>query len=601
MDRRGKAADGGKAAGGGKGVSVPTLAFICHLCKIGFSYEDDLQVHQMTDHASKTDLADDDAQTGAPPTFVGNPMFGPKQSDFTPHDSTKIQKMLEDCIGGPETVKMPVIPPPLVPPSQNFFGEWRGIQGRCNSCYLDVFFMLFAFSTAFDGIFTQEALNESIFLRIVLFEIVIPLRNKIYVKRDVTAMLRTFLADATRNREYLTNTWDFTEFLMDLVKQVDFSNVCNFIGDSIVCNFLIQLEGIQHHVLNLQQLVDHTMKINKITSPVPPEACILRVRPDHISEPPLCLPQSTVSLHGYSYRLSAIICMSRSHYTGFYRLDRIWVFFDSMSNSVGGHCVPLITPVPGFQEYLDSGCNERFLSQKNDGESRDSYDNRVKIGAFAFIFTREEIVPVLPPRIQGSSAVLPSGLAQPAPSSRKPSAGGDGAAAFSAQPAPSSRKPSASGGGAAPVPHRSPPSFGHSQPMQTIFGRPLVIQAGSLPDLVFSKSAGFFGSIANIVQDSKTYLDCVEVTGLSIPHGLNIALFGSFPVSNGENYHPYRGTIFMFNDESVLQYDGSVDDLSDPNNKKKFSEKVLKHWRDGNRVLTGIQFERCALKQIPSE
>jgi len=592
MDRRGKAAGGGgKAAGGGKGVSVPAFAFICHLCNIGFRYDDDLQAHALIVHASETDLADDDTRTGAPPSFVEDPDFGPRQSDFTPHDQANIQGMLKVRIGGPETVAMQVIPPPLVPPSQNFFGGWRGIQGRCNSCYLDVFFMLFAFSTAFDGIFTQKALNESIFLRIVLFEIVIPLRTMMYVKRDVAAMLRSFLADATRNPEYLTNTWDFTEFLMHLVKELDFSSVCNFIGDTIACGFLIQLEGIDGHDLNLQQLIDHTQEVNKITSKDPPNAFIVRVRPDYISKPPICLPQSTVSLNGCSYRLSAIICMSRSHYTGFYSLDRMWFFFDSMSNSVGGHCVPLITPVPGFQEYLDSGCNELFLIEKNDGESRDQYNDRVKRGAFAFIFTREEIVPVLPPRIQGSSAALPSGLAHPAPSSRKSSASGGGAAAFSAQPAPSSRKPSASGGGAAPVPHRSPPSFGHSQSF--------VIKAKSLPDSIFSTSAGFFGSIANIVQDSKIFPEYVEVTGLSIPHGLNIALFGSFPVSNGENYYPYRGMTFVFGDGSVKKYDGSVDSLSIPQNKAIFSGELLKYWSDGNRVLTGIQFERCLLKPLP--
>jgi hypothetical protein len=591
-----------KAASGGNVRMLADVAFFCHFCQIQFSDIDNYGFHMLTEHPSDSDLADDDTKKGAPPSFVEDPDFGPRQSDFTPHDPDKIQRMLEDRIGGPETVEMPVIPPPLFPPSQNFFGEWRGTEGKCNSCYLDVFCMLFAFSTAFDGIFTQEALNTSIFLRIVLFEVVIPLRTRMYVKRDVVSMLRTLLADATMNKEYLTNTWDFTEFLMDLVKQVDFSNVCNFIGDTIACGFLIQLAGIQDRVLSLQQLLVHNIHINRITFSSPPKAFVLRVRPDLISEPPLCLPLSTVSLNGCSYRLSAIICMSRSHYTGFYMSNGMWVFFDSMRNSVGGHCVPLITPVPGFQEYLDSGCNEQFLSEKNDGESRDLYDDRVRRGAFAFIFTREEIVPVLPPRIQGSSAVLPSGLAKFAPSSRKPSTIGGGAAAVPAQTSPSCRKQHSARGGGAAVLHQYPLSFGHAQPT---FESHFVISASSLCDSVFSTPDGFLKAIQQIVQQTGGCPKHFQVTGLNIPSSCaqSIQLYGSFPVSTKDhkNYYPYRGTTFVFADGSVKKYDDSVDSLSIPQNKGIFSGEILKHWCNSNRVLVEIHFERCALKPIPSE
>jgi len=565
MDRRGKA------------VSVRAPAFICHVCSTSFQYEDDLQVHQMTVHSSENDLADDDTQTGAPPSFVENPVFGPIQSDFTPHDPAKIQNMLVDRIGGPETVEMPVIPPLLVPPSQNFFGEWRGIQGKCNSCYLDVFFMLFAFSTAFDGIFTQKALNESILLRIVLFEIVIPLRTRMYVKRDVIAMIRTLLADATSNHEYLTNTWDFTEFLMDLVKQVDFSNVCNFIGDTIACGFLIQLEGIDGRVLSLQQLINHTLNVNRITSQDPPEAFIVRMRPYLISDPPLCLPQSTVSLNGCSYRLEAIFCISRTHYTGFFKLDRMWVFFDSMSNSVGGHCVPLITPVPGFQEYLDSGCDERFLSQKNDGESRDSYDNRVKIGAFAFIFTREKIVPVLPPRIQGSSAALPSGLAQPTPSSRRYSAGGGAAATSSSHS------------------HPKLTSFEHFQQKRSA---QVTFDGSKFPPLNYSLA--LFDATTCLVKKSVQHLSSFSVDNLMLVcddlrgDGKKepIQVFGSFGFLDAKGVeHRFRATGFVFEDGNVVNHEGSVESLRDPGIKDAFMRRVGGKWQSS--IITSITFTKC--------
>lgn len=614
MDRRQKA-----AGGGGKGVSVPAFAFLCQVCGMGFNYIDELQIHQMTEHASDADLANDDTQPGLPQSFAGNPVYGPIQSDFTPYDTAKIQQMLIQHIGGPEEVKIPEIPPPLAPTSPDFFGFYRGIAGKTNSCLYDVFFMLLAFSTAFDGIFTQKALDESIFLRIIFFEIVIPLRTRMFVNRDIVAMLRSFLADATRSKAYLSDTFDFTEFLMDLLKQVDFSMVCNFAGESITCGLVLEIRGIEGQCSSLQELIYNTLRVDNIIFKRDPNTFIARVRPDLITAPPHCLPQSSVLLGKSTYLPSAILCMSRSHYTAFYRLQNgEWVFFDCMRDKDHGHCIPSITHVPGFQKYLDSGCNEENLGLKSDGESRDLFDIRIKLGAYAYVYT------VVPPHqsssarcggvaavpaqpspssrkssVGGGAAAVP---AQPAQSSRKPSASGGGAA-VSAQPAQSFRKSSASGGGAAAIPHQSSPSFGHFQPRQSRFDAPFVIKAESLSDSVFSTSDGFFKTIAKIVENFGNCPQYVKVTGLSIPSASadSIQLYGSFPVCKDDNYYPYRGITFMFDDGSLIRHDDSVDSLSDPKNKTKFSEKLLQHWRNGNLVLSSIQFERCQLKPIPQK
>jgi hypothetical protein len=230
----------------------------------------------------------------------------------------------------------------------------------------------------------------------------------------------------------------------------------------------------------------------------------------------------------------------------------------------------------------------------------------------------------------GGAAAVPE---QPAPSFRKPSAGGCGCAdaepsfgnaqasrqprihttkemwqaynncgaEVSAQPAPSSSKSSASGGAAAEVSHQSPPSFSHSQPS---FDIPFVILASSLCASVFSKPDGFFRAIQQILEERGECPKRFQVTGLKIPSSCaeSIQLYGSLPVSNDETtYYPFRGTTFVFNDRSVKKYDGSVDTLSIPHNKEKFSRELRKHWRDSKRILTGIQFEQCALKQIPSK
>ena len=203
-----------------------------------------------------------------------------------------------------------------------------------------------------------------------------------------------------------------------------------------------------------------------------------------------------VSLNGCFYRLSAIFSNLRIHYTAFYILENgECVFYDCMRDKQNGHSIPSITHVPGFQQYLDSGCNENFLPKKNDGESRDSYNDRVRNGAYAYVYTRtddrsqppEQTVPVLPPRLRvpivDEMKVVPppqifSAGGGAAAFSRKPSASG-GYAAVLAHPAlspkkfsagggaalrsPPPQKSSAGGGGAAAIQHQSPPSFGHMQ------------------------------------------------------------------------------------------------------------------------------------------
>jgi len=503
MDRR---IQGGRAAGGGRGPCIPALAFVCQLCSMGFKHRDELEVHQLTEHASDADLVDDDTQPGAPSSFVKNSMYGPRESDFTKYDQNKIAQMLNERIGGPESIRKPTIPPPLFPSNSEFFGHFRGLEGRLNSCYLDVIFMMFAFSTAFDGIFTQKALNESIFLRIVLFEIVIPLRTSMFVNRDIVAMLRTFLADATQNQEYLTNTFDMTEFLMNLMEQIDFGMVCNFQSESTTCRLVVSVKGIEGSRLNLQELILHTMQVDGISFPKQPTAFFARVR-SAFDLPPNCLPQSRVTLGRLIYLISAIFCIERSHYTAFYRLpDGEWVFFDCMRDKEHGHSIPSITHVPYFQAYLDSGCSKRLLSVKSDarsGETRNSFHDCVTRYAYVFVFTKDLVVlpsssqsvPVLPPRLPMSTV---SDARKVVPISQKSSADG-GAAAVSAPATPLCRKPSA-GGGAAAIPHQPPPSFGHAQ-RQVVAG----------PQSWKDKLQGFFPSLVichlvkNILMPSAEY------------------------------------------------------------------------------------------------
>jgi hypothetical protein len=597
------------AGGGGKKVSDHTFRFLCQDCNMKFKFLNELQVHHLTEHSSKAELVNDDTQPGAPPSFVENPVYGPIRSQFTPYESGKIQNMLDQRIGGPETVILPLIPPPLHPGSPGFFGPFRGIEGKMNSCYFDTFFMLFAFSSAFDGIFTQKALNESIFLRVLLFEIVIPLRTRLFVNRDVVAMLRYFLAEATSNKDYLSNTFDMSEFLMNLMEQIDFGMICNFSGASVTCPLVLDVKHFQVCKFNLQNAMLHAMQVDGISISDQSEAFVTRVRSD-FSHPPNCLPQSSVTLGESTYLITAIFCIEKSHYTAFYRLpNQEWVFFDCMRDKEHGHCVPSITQVPDFQNYLDYCCAEQYLSVKSDarsGETRNSFHHCVTKYAYAYVFTRDPVVlpssgqavPVLPPRVPMSTVAD----ATKVPISRNHSAGG-GAVAVPAQSAQPRRKPSAGGGGAAAVPHQPPPSFGYSQPpcpprKPAHLSSHIVEYDGSDISGLRSQFA-LYDAVIPFAKKSESSTSLFKVTNLTLLKGDlekacddGVQVFGSFIVSEeGTPEVRFRAVGFQFDDNLVINHEKPVASLSDPEKKKAFVALVNSKWQ--SFMITAIIFERC--------
>ena len=487
----------------GKGVSVPAFAFLCHVCGMDFKYIDELQIHEMTDHASESEKDNDVSNPNPPRSFVSNLAIGPPDGSFQAYDSNRIQRRLNEHLEMYEQkVVVPEIPRPLNPESSNFFGDFRGIPGCNNSCYLDVFFMILSFSSLFDGIYTQEALNSSVLLRIILFELVIPLRTRMSVSRDVIAMIRQLMSQKTRRVDYLGDIFDLEEFLMHLCQELNLSSICNFVNSSdidgaIVCPLVLSIvsAGCKGVHTSLQDSILYTLNAKETSIIDLPTAFFARVRPGNFGLPPLVLPQTRVFLETGTYiggrhvvdkliraiyTLSAIVCIRLSHYVLFLRLkDGEWFFFDSMRKIDSGHHVPTSTHIPYFQDYLESGCDESLLTLKSDaspGESRDSFHERVTNHAYAYFFTATREVskesecvglpaeePLLDARrmweASQQTAKAHLHVMQPRQFSSQSSSAG-GAAAVSAKPAQSSRKPSA-GGGAAAVPYQPPQSFGH--------------------------------------------------------------------------------------------------------------------------------------------
>jgi hypothetical protein len=468
-----------------KGVSVPAFAFLCQVCGMSFEYIDDLQVHQMTDHASESEKDNDVSNPTPPRSFVPKHGIGPKDGSFQAYEPERIhQKLRVHLARSEETVVVPEIPRPLNPKSSNFFGDFRGIPGCNNSCYLDVFFMMIAFSPLFDGIYTQEALNSSVLLRIILFDVVIPLRTRMSVSRDVIAMIRQLMFQKTNRKDYLGDIFDLDEFLMHLCEDKNFDSICNFVNSSdidgaIVCPLVLSIVSMDRKGVHasLQASILYTLNAKGTSLIHLPTAFFARVRPDNFDLPPLVLPQTHVYLETgtyidgahvvdnllrSNYTLSAIVCIELSHYVVFLRLqDGKWFFFDSMRKIDSGHHVPTSIHVPNFQNYLESGCDESLLTLKSDastGESRASFHERVTRHAYTYLFTAEvskesERVglpaekPLLDTRRMWEASQQTANahlhVKQLGQFSSQSFSAGSGAAAVLEQPDPSSRKPSA--------------------------------------------------------------------------------------------------------------------------------------------------------------
>lgn len=518
MERRGKAAGGGV----GSVDRLVSVALFCSACQIKFPDVNEHYFHQMTVHASESEKDNNVSNPNPPRSFVPNSVIGPPDGSFQAYDSNMIQRKLSEHLKmSKQEVILPEIPRPLNPESSNFFGDFRGIPGCNNSCYLDVFFMILSFSSLFDGIYTQEALNSSVLLRLILFELVIPLRTRMSVSRDVIAMIRVLMSQKTQIVDYLGDIFDLEEFLMHLYKELNLSSICNFVNSSdidgsIVCPLVLSIvsAGCKGVHASLQDSILYTLNEKETSIIHLPIAFFARVRPGNFDLHPLVLPQTSVFLETGTYiggehvvdnliraiyTLSAIVCIRLSHYVLFLRLKNgEWFFFDSMRRIDSGHHVPTSTHVPNFQKYLDSGCDESLLTLKSDarpGESRDSFHDRVTKHAYAYFFKATSEVlkesecvglpadkPLLDARHMWEASQQTAKAQQPSQFSSQSSSAGGGAAAVSEHPAQSSRKPStdraaavpaqpspscrqhSAMGGAAAVPHQTPPSFGHSQP-----------------------------------------------------------------------------------------------------------------------------------------
>lgn len=168
-------------------------------------------------------------------------------------------------------------------------GRMKGIQGHCNSCYMDAaLFSLFSCSSALDSLLFKktEPIDEAI-QRTLLRDIVFPLRSKGFVSAANIMTLRKQVMERGHCPSYTTDEKDPEEFLnlimqnilsLEPLLKLKSRNQTNGVTDMEQTSYLYQIFMDYNHSLVLptvQQLLEHSFYNSDIKLAEVPSCLIL--------------------------------------------------------------------------------------------------------------------------------------------------------------------------------------------------------------------------------------------------------------------------------------------------------------------------------------
>ncbi|XP_060723550.1 ubiquitin carboxyl-terminal hydrolase CYLD [Tachysurus vachellii] len=168
-------------------------------------------------------------------------------------------------------------------------GQMKGIQGHCNSCYMDAsLFSLFSCSSVLDSLLFKKtkASNERI-QRTLLRDIVCPLRSKGFVSAHSVMKLREEVKERGHCPSYTTDEKDPEEFLTLIMQDIlslepllklKSCNQIKGLTEIEQTSYLYQIFMDYNHSLVLptvQQLLEHSFYTNDIKLAEVPSCLIL--------------------------------------------------------------------------------------------------------------------------------------------------------------------------------------------------------------------------------------------------------------------------------------------------------------------------------------
>ncbi|XP_064190251.1 ubiquitin carboxyl-terminal hydrolase CYLD isoform X2 [Anguilla rostrata] len=168
---------------------------------------------------------------------------------------------------------------------QVLVGRMRGIQGHCNSCYMDsALFSLFSCSSTLDSLLFMSTHQQDAAVQTTLLQqIVNPLRSKGFVPSENVMKLRRQLQDGGHSdHTFTTEEKDPEEFLTLVMQRI----LCLepllklSAGDKVQENYCYQIFLDQKHSLILptvQQLLEHSLHWSGLTLAEIPSCLILQM------------------------------------------------------------------------------------------------------------------------------------------------------------------------------------------------------------------------------------------------------------------------------------------------------------------------------------
>ncbi|XP_055308132.1 ubiquitin carboxyl-terminal hydrolase CYLD-like, partial [Sitodiplosis mosellana] len=264
---------------------------------------------------------------------------------------------------------------------ENLSGQFKGIQGHSNSCYLDVvLFAMFAFTHMFDALLNRQAESEDIpdydeIQNVLREDIVNPLRVNLFVRADRVMKLRRLLQRSSSVKGLMSHEKDPEEFvnlLAQIMRIEPFLKFCS--GENAVFHQIFVKKNKDLKFPTVQHLLEESFKeSNPKLADVP--SCLLIQLPRSGQKFKLyqrVLPSHTLDLTNLmgdvpkmsqhkddvpKMHLFALVCFdtARKHFVAFVKsgvFDAPWCYYDSMADMTDNYNIPEIVSVPNFIGFL---------------------------------------------------------------------------------------------------------------------------------------------------------------------------------------------------------------------------------------------------------
>ncbi|KAG7232596.1 hypothetical protein INR49_008325 [Caranx melampygus] len=167
---------------------------------------------------------------------------------------------------------------------QTLIGRMKGIQGHCNSCYMDAaLFSLFSCSSVLDSmLFKLTSPHDAPVQNTLLHDIVNPLRSQGFVEGRHVMKLRQQLQELGHSRSFTTDEKDPEEFLMVIMHHILALDPLLKLSahGKVQESYCYQIFLDQNHSLVLptvQQLLEHSFHSGALTLAEVPSCLILQM------------------------------------------------------------------------------------------------------------------------------------------------------------------------------------------------------------------------------------------------------------------------------------------------------------------------------------